>query len=47
VDTLNRYTVADIVNSKDQRKLASVFAAFAGWNGSEKGQTIRKPPGLV
>jgi Rrf2 family nitric oxide-sensitive transcriptional repressor len=31
--TLNRYTIADIVNEKDQRKLASVFATFVGWTG--------------
>jgi Rrf2 family nitric oxide-sensitive transcriptional repressor len=31
--TLNRYTIADIVNEKDQRMLASVFATFVGWTG--------------
>jgi Rrf2 family transcriptional regulator, nitric oxide-sensitive transcriptional repressor len=31
--TLNQYTVADILNKGDQRKLANVFATFAGWNG--------------
>jgi len=33
LETLNRYTVADIVSKRDQRKLASVFATFAGWSG--------------
>ena len=31
--TLNHYTISDIVNEKDQRKLASVFATFVGWTG--------------
>ena len=33
LETLNRYTVADIIHRSGQRKLANVFANFAGWNG--------------
>ena len=33
LETLNRYTVADIVNKRDQRKLTSVFAIFGGGSG--------------
>jgi hypothetical protein len=31
--TLNQYTLADILNNGRRRKLASVFANFAGWSG--------------
>lgn len=31
--TLNQYTIADILNRGDQRRLANVFATFAGWSG--------------
>jgi Rrf2 family nitric oxide-sensitive transcriptional repressor len=33
LESLDQYTVADIVTKRDQRKLASVFATFAGWSG--------------
>jgi Rrf2 family transcriptional regulator, nitric oxide-sensitive transcriptional repressor len=29
--SLNRYTVADVLKASGQRKLAAVFATFAGW----------------
>jgi Rrf2 family transcriptional regulator, nitric oxide-sensitive transcriptional repressor len=31
LDTLNRYTLVDIID-KDRQKLASAFATFVGWN---------------
>jgi Rrf2 family nitric oxide-sensitive transcriptional repressor len=31
--TLNRYTVADVMNTSGQHKLTSLFATFAGWSG--------------
>lgn len=31
--TLNQYTIADVLEISDRRKLASVFATFAEWDG--------------
>ena len=31
LDTLNRYTIADILDKSNHRKLASAFATFTGW----------------
>jgi Rrf2 family transcriptional regulator, nitric oxide-sensitive transcriptional repressor len=33
--TLNKYTVADILDHGGQRKLASAFATFVGWNNHQ------------
>jgi Rrf2 family transcriptional regulator, nitric oxide-sensitive transcriptional repressor len=33
IATLNEYTVADVLKHGGQRKLAGVFATFAGWTG--------------
>jgi Rrf2 family nitric oxide-sensitive transcriptional repressor len=38
--TLNRYTVADVLDRGGQRKLASVFANFVGWNGGRQPDAI-------
>lgn len=32
--SLNRYTIADVLQHSGQQKLASVFAKFAEWNGT-------------
>lgn len=31
---LNQYTVADVLSRSGERKLVSLFANFAGWNGA-------------
>jgi Rrf2 family transcriptional regulator, nitric oxide-sensitive transcriptional repressor len=40
--TLNQYTIADVLRNEGRRKLASLFATFAGWSGDRKdSRTLR------